>query len=302
MGYSGAYFGRVALVKRVYVLALLLGCTVVQLYAQPVDTTAYGALTHWEVVTAPSGQTYTLDITMPPDYAAGQRYPVVVYLDAWWLRDVVRGAYGMAWTTGKSESIVLVGIAALGDEDTWHRQRNADYTPTPYRPLAPGLTMNVGTVPIASASTGHANRFMAFLEATVFPLVEQQYNGSSTNRGLIGHSLGGLFGLWALQAHPDLFAKVAMIAPSAWWNKGEWIGKTLDERLHQNEHLRAVHLSVGEAEQRLMRRPVTRLDEHLRALAPERFRYRYRIYPDADHTAVVPRAVYDSLVWLYGTD
>ncbi|GAB5519309.1 MAG: alpha/beta hydrolase-fold protein [Rhodothermales bacterium] len=252
--------------------------------------------------TSASGQSYALDITTPPGYTVGQRYPVVYYLDAWWLRDVVRGAYGMAWSAKKAKSALLVGIAAFGDEDAWNRQRNADYTPTSYQPLAPGLVLNVGTVAIDSASTGRAEAFSDFLEAEVFPLIEQQYSGLPMNRGLVGHSFGGLFGLWALQVRPELFANVAMIAPSAWWNKRAWIDEALPARLKQNQTLRGVHLSVGEAENGLMRRPVAQLDEQLSALASGRFRYQYRIYPEADHTAVVPPAVYDSLVWLYGTD
>jgi len=269
---------------------------------QATDTTDFGAITYQHAVADSADNAYLIYVTTPPGYEPGKRYPVVYYLDAWWLRDVVRGAYGMARVTGKVEPVLLVGISVPGDEDAWHRHRNADFTPTPFRPLAPGLTMNVGTVPVDSANTGRAVPFTQFMEHTLFPLVETQYGASSVDRGLIGHSLGGLFGLWAMQTRPTLFSRVSMIAPSGWWNKGEWIGEALRDRLDANTTLKAVFLAVGEAEQALILRPAATLDERLRPYAEAGVRYRYKTYPEADHTAVVPPAVYDSLVWLYGTD
>ncbi|MEM1093034.1 MAG: alpha/beta hydrolase-fold protein [Bacteroidota bacterium] len=280
----------------------LLACLPGLASGQAVDTTDFGAITYQIALANSADNEYVLYVTTPPGYEQGQRYPVVYYLDAWWLRDVVRGAYGMARVAEKAEAVLLVGISVPGDEDAWHRHRNADFTPTPFRPLAPGLTMNIGTVPIDSASTGRSALFSRFLERTVFPLVEAEYGASRSDRGLIGHSLGGLFGLWAIQARPDLFRRVAMIAPSGWWNKGEWIGEALRDRLDQNDVLQAVFLGVGGAEQSLILRPAATLDERLIPYARAELRYQYKTYPEADHTAVVAPAVYDSIVWLYGTD
>jgi hypothetical protein len=49
----------------------------------------------------------------------------------------------------------------------------------------------------------------------IFPFIERAYR-TSDDRGIFGHSLGGIFATYALFAEPDLFQRYAITTPSPW--------------------------------------------------------------------------------------
>lgn len=244
----------------------------------------------------PSG-TYEITVTRPPGYdaSASHRYPVLYYLDAWWLRDMVTGIARVAAISNQTEvqPVVLVGIGFDGDEAAWTAQRNQDLTPSPYRSPFPGVTMSFGEVPLDSAGTGGARTFLAFLESDLFPRIEASYRVDPAQRGLLGHSFGGLFGAWMLAHQPEVFDRYLLISPSTWWRQGDMMDRGFSTARQLD---RRVFLAVGEAEDRILTRGVDALRE---ALAADSISVSDRSYPDATHTSVLPRAIWDGLETLY---
>ncbi len=64
---------------------------------------------------------------------------------------------------------------------------------------------------------GKAAAHLDFLTKTVLPLVRSKYRCDEKAPGLVGSSLGGLFGLWAAQYRPEAFRAIASLSPSVWW-------------------------------------------------------------------------------------
>jgi hypothetical protein len=52
------------------------------------------------------------------------------------------------------------------------------------------------------------------------PWVQDRYFVDPTDSTYSGHSLGGLFGLYALLTAPETFRRYAIGSPSLWWNDG----------------------------------------------------------------------------------
>ena len=64
------------------------------------------------------------------------------------------------------DQVILVGISSIGNETDWHRQRNRDFTPTAYSVRMMGGTMAPGDIPMNQSTTGFADEFMLYENAT----------------------------------------------------------------------------------------------------------------------------------------
>lgn len=69
---------------------------------------------------------------------------------------------------------------------------------------------------------GEADSFSNFIETELIPFVENKYPVTNF-RTLIGHSYGGLFALYSLVHHPELFSNYLAIDPSLDWDNQQLI-------------------------------------------------------------------------------
>jgi hypothetical protein len=65
--------------------------------------------------------------------------------------------------------------------------------------------------------TGGAERFLQFLGTQVIPFVDSRFRTNQSRRVLCGHSLGGLFVLYALFARPQTFSGYIAASPSLFY-------------------------------------------------------------------------------------
>lgn len=111
---------------------------------------------------------------------------------------------------------ILVGIGyPTGDKDEIVRKRYFDLTP----PTPDHLTPVHFNVP----KTGGRDAFFDFIEHRVKPEIEKRFAIDKSKQALFGHSLGGLFTLYALFNHSDSFQAYSAADPSIWWNGGSII-------------------------------------------------------------------------------
>lgn len=91
---------------------------------------------------------------------------------------------------------------------------------------------------ISSFSTsGGANDFMSFIENELMPHINSTYRTAEKNM-IIGHSLGGLFGLHVLLENPELFQYYILIDPSWFWDHN-YIGRRATQILSNKSELNA---------------------------------------------------------------
>ncbi|MCB0373246.1 MAG: alpha/beta hydrolase [Muricauda sp.] len=148
------------------------------------------------------GQTYKLHITLPPNYKPNTKtYPVLYYLDAWEYTGIMNTLAKGFMFRGMIEPIILVGISLDTDVDGYLTQRNRDFLPR------------------LDAEDHHsgADHFINFLKEELLPYMEGHYSASDKDRGLFGHSYGGLFTSYTIKREPGLFSKLAIASPSLWY-------------------------------------------------------------------------------------
>ena len=105
-------------------------------------------------------------------------------------------------------NILFVGVGYKGDNVS---RRKRDFIPPAYSTQGSKLQ---------KANYGRANKFYAFLTQELIPNIDSIYitNG---RRALIGHSLGGLFVMYALFQPKSFFQSYIAMSPSLWVNKGD---------------------------------------------------------------------------------
>ena len=255
-----------------------------------------------DTLAVPGGETFTLDapaatyrvhVVRPPGYDADrpEPYPVLYFADAWWLTSLTAGVQQIAVRSERSgvEPFILVGIGVDGDLDAFTAQRGRDLTPTPVP-----FPLQFDGVLWSEENTGGAPAFLAFLRDALVPRIEGAYHADPARRGWMGHSLGGLFGAWSLQAAPDLFRDLILIAPAVWWNQSE-VTKAGFPAVP--DRLGRVFVAYGTSESVSIVGPTQRL---VGALDAAGYTPIAMSYEGADHHSVLPPAFWDGVVALYG--
>lgn len=153
-----------------------------------------------------TGQEYKLQIMLPAGYNNGnKKYPVVYVMDAQWDFPLVAALYGQQYFDGFIPALIIVGVTWGGNHPNPDSLRARDYTPTNDKRLS---------------QSGGAEKFLSVLQKEIFPFIEANYSADKTDRTLMGCSLGGLFTLYTLFTHPQLFQRYIAASPAFGWDNG----------------------------------------------------------------------------------
>lgn len=148
---------------------------------------------------------FSIFVNLPKDYQnnSNQSFPVVYLVDANVYFDIVVNE-----TRKNRANAILVGIG-YKDFMMMDSLRNRDYT------FPKALTQD--SFPIS----GGADKFLAFIKSDLLKYIDETYRTDTSNRTLMGHSLGGYFTLYALEQDiinkSNVFKYYVAASPSLWY-------------------------------------------------------------------------------------
>ena len=138
-----------------------------------------------------------------------------------------------------------------------------------------------------------------FLENQVIDFIEKEYPNLNKQRGLLGHSFGGLFGFYTLQNRPELFQDLLLISASLHWNSSELVDKGNFTKLKGlNSKIKLYH-SYGGEEIKGIRNSNNDVSKIITELDLENLNYKFEPVQNTNHHSVLSRAIYDGLLYLY---
>ena len=189
-------------------------------------------------------QHFLIDVFLPQGYQEKRseyqfpKYPVIYVLNSRPNAVMLAAMRHVAQT--KREIIVGIGYAdSNGNSIGSFAAYTRDHTPIEDASWMGAKTVGTG---------GGAKLFLNFITTKVKPFINKIYTVNKHDQTLVGHSFAGLFGLYTLFTHPDLFKRYVIASPSLWWGNG--IGFELEKQYagKHNRLAKNVFLAVGGAE------------------------------------------------------
>ncbi|MEM8488868.1 MAG: alpha/beta fold hydrolase [Bacteroidota bacterium] len=202
-----------------------------------------------------------------------KQYPVLLVLDAEWnFRKVV----GIVDNLSASERIpphIIIGIP-----NTLRAGR-----PARIQDLAPSMN---------TAEDG-ASSFLSFIADELIPHLDQTYR-TEPHYTLLGHSMGGLFTIYALLERPESFAAFIAISPSLGRNNQQQVARAsavFAEQANLNKNLHVVLGNEGGNTQAGTEALVSILEQ----AAPEKLKWQFHPMVSEDHVSVFLPGTYKAM-------
>jgi hypothetical protein len=231
------------------------------------------------LTSAKIGQRYELLVSLPEGYAkSGQSYPVLYVLDGWHFPLMAFIQQNNVYSK-RIRPVIIVNVShgATG----YVALRARDFTPTRTA---------------REANSGGAAAFLDFLEHQLIPFVDRTWRTVPTDRGLLGHSYGGLFAIYALEQRPALFQRIVAASPALEWD-GRLLLTAARDRLRKLSAPVRLDLSVGDEGDNTG--STTAFAKILDELKPAGLDYRFTLYRGENHNSVRLVSFPAGLYWAY---
>ncbi len=228
---------------------------------------------------------YRILVASPIDEPPTEGYSVIYTLDGDALFPTLAEAVKLQTRKPKGfDPILVIGIGYPSKEPFDMERRCLDFTlPVCENKLPPRPD---GT---PWPSNGKANDFLDFIEHELMPAVAKEWPINTKQQAIVGHSLGGLFTLYALCKRPQLFTHYVAGSPSVWWADNAVLNE-LDSfaKTWQGEQAIKLLLTIGADELPDMLEGADRVAEQMKPLREKKIQTRYIQFPEEDHVSVLP--------------
>ena len=144
---------------------------------------------------------------------------------------------------------------------------------------------------------GKSEPFIQFLTREVVPFIEGKYP-TTTNRTLIGQSLGGLLASEILLKHPGTFTHYFIISPSLWWDDESLLHMADELLAKQTPQEATVFIAVG-TEGDVMENDAKALFQAVQFHQNLYKQIEFRFLKKENHATILHNAIYLALEWLY---
>ena len=222
----------------------------------------------------------TIWIHLPPEYNwVTDNYPVLYLLDGGshfkYVSEMVDYLSGF-----ESNYISKMIVVAIPNTD-----RGRDFTPIFTSKEKRDTSINNG-----------AAKFLSFIRNELIPHIDKTYR-TQPYRILEAHSLGGLFGIYANETHPNLFQASIIISPALTGGEDKVnVMQDFTSYLKSNRQLKSkIFVTIGKEETQA----VDLLIQQLKIYAPKSFQWSFKKYEEENHFSVPYKSMYDGLKFIY---
>lgn len=277
----GVYDGRMPTIRsRFLTLFAAVLCGVSSVAQPPAPKVSLDNTELRTLKSAKIGRQYDLLVSLPDDYAtSGKSYPVLYVLDGWHF-PLMAFLQGNNVYSQRMPPVIIVNVSQGSSGDVM-ALRARDFTPTKTA---------------QEAGSGGAALFLDFLEHEVIPFVDRTYRTIPSDRGLLGHSYGGLFAIYCMEEQPALFQRIVAASPSMFWDD-QVLVKAARTKLRNLPGPVRLDISAGDAGD--VTDSAAALARALDVLKPKRLDYRFTVYHGENHNSVRLVSFPAGLYWVY---
>ena len=182
-----------------------------------------------------TGKEYKLEISFPKSYSTKDSisYPVLYAVDGSFLTvPSLRAAQKFMMNSKEYEQVIIVGISSAIDRSSWKIDRAQDYTPSidtlAQKKIETSLKLLGGSLVI-----GEAAKFLDCIKTEIIPFIDKSYK-TNNDRGIAGHSLGGLFTAYCLVNSDGYFTRFGISSPTLTWDNEKLLNQAVT-KFNKNE-------------------------------------------------------------------
>ncbi len=217
------------------------------------------------------GTHYRVHILLPANYQPDRAYSTLYVADWSWLgerssmQDLLRiyeqrevplselrsvpEQITAAEAAGEASPVIVIGLECPDDLLACQIRRERDFTPNSWAPEEDYIRGVLWPeLPAGLTVSGGGEAFGRFLRETVIPHVEQRFRVDPKQRGWLGTSLSGLWGLSQLNQRSRLFSHYLLNSPSLWYADGAVLTELTAQSPVNLRGIRTVYLSSGSEE------------------------------------------------------
>lgn len=183
-----------------------------------------------------NGVSYKLFINLPKDYhSSTKNYPIIYLLDADYSFALAKQISEHLSDRKRIEKSILVGIA-YDNHLGYKTNRTRDYTPS--------YLIGGGYGPQYQKYSGGAEKFSQFMRVELIPFLKKNYRVTH-DATFVGHSYGGLFGVYLLLNHPEIVNNYVIVSPSLWYDQYLLLNKAQNKRDFNFNNRTNVNFVIG---------------------------------------------------------
>ena len=230
------------------------------------------------------GETRTINVWMPPEYAVGNdSFPVLYMPDGGIKEDFPHIANTLAELiqSNKIPPIMLVGI-----ENT---KRQRDLT---------GPTEVEKDKELAE-EVGESANFRAFITDELIPKINEKYRTTS-QKGIIGESLAGLFVMETFLLNREVFDFYIAFDPSLWWNN-HYYDKYVEKYLNNFPEKRT-RLWFASSSAKGMSKATLSIADALQKVPTSKLMWRYSDEPNQKHNTIFRATKEKAIIWVLNVE
>ena len=285
------------LIKKALFMILFISSSCI--HASGRDTIRYTAMTlsntqiH-HIHSNENGVDYKLYINIPATYNSNikKNYPVLYLLDADYSFPIAKQVSEHMSDRNDIEEIILVGIAYDGPNH-YRLHRTRDYTIS--------STKVGGYSEQIQKYSGGSKKFTNFIQRELIPYIKSCFPVNNS-RGIVGHSLGGLFATNILIDNPELFDKYIIISASFWYDDEILLKKAAAKENFNYKDPLHMYIAIGGEENGGDYKMLDEQNEFLKIIAQKdhkNFTITHQVFEKFDHNMIVPAAITRGLKVLY---
>jgi predicted alpha/beta superfamily hydrolase len=251
-----------------------------------------------------TGKEYLLEISFPKSYSTKDTisYPVLYAVDG---KDLtvpsLRAAQKFMMNSKEYEQVIIVGISSAIDRSSWKIDRAQDYTPS-IDTLAQKKIETFLKLPGGSLVIGEAAKFLDCIKTEIIPFIDKSYKTNS-DRGIAGHSLGGLFTAYCLVNSDGYFTRFGISSPTLTWDNEKLLNQAVT-KFNKNEAWELpstkVFISVGGEDYPNYLYCFVKFYSTLQRRDYQNVHLQWQVFEKESHMSVIPASMSRILSVLYG--
>lgn len=227
-----------------------------------------------------------------------REYEISVFLPENYSKDTTKYSCLYLFYGGDQKFLAASGIVTTLSDATWeipkliivgvtNMQWSRDLTPV----QVTGMEGN----------SGGGKDFLSFVTKDLFKYIDSTYK-TNDHRIFMGHSFGGLFGVYAFLENSNSFDDYILISPSI-AVRADYIQDAFKQKIlsSSDELTNKIYFAVGSEESRMLKSSLW-LIEGLESKKLKNLKWKYEVHPGKNHHTVVPISLMNGLLFVFGKE